>query len=167
MDEKAQGKNNLALVSDIVSSYLRRNSVAVDEIGRVVSTVTTAMRDAESVVNGAADAGQTAQTSTEKREPAVSVRASVRADYLVCLECGVKVKTLKRHLMSAHNLDPKAYRERWGLKKDYPMTAQVYAEKRSAMALRIGLGRKAGAKARKDGRRKTAVKNGSSASSSD
>jgi predicted transcriptional regulator len=78
-----------------------------------------------------------------QRQPAVTVRSSVKPDYIVCLDCGVKVKTLKRHLQSAHGLDPKQYRERWGLKTDYPMTARAYSKRRSAMAQQIGLGRKA------------------------
>jgi predicted transcriptional regulator len=155
MDDKAQAKDKLALVSDIVSSYLRRNSVGMDEIGRVVSNVTTAMRGAESLINGGGDAGQTEQVPAEKGEPAVSVRASVRPDYLVCLDCGAKAKTLKRHLMTAHGLTPQQYREKWGLKKEYPMTAPAYSERRSAMAKSRGLGRKPG-EGRKEAKKKAA-----------
>jgi predicted transcriptional regulator len=87
----------------------------------------------------------------------VSPRSSVKNDYLVCLDCGAKVKTLKRHLQSAHALDPREYHERWGLKKDYPMTAPAYSERRSAMARDLGLGRKAGQPAPKRGRKKAAT----------
>jgi predicted transcriptional regulator len=163
MDEQTQRKNNLALVSDIVSSYLRRNIVRVDEIGRVVSTVTTAMRDAEWTIDGGSAGREAEQALTEKKEPAISVRGSIRPEYLVCLDCGAKVKTLKRHLQSAHSMSPAQYREAWGLKSDYPMTAPAYSEQRSAMAKSLGLGRKPGQKppARKGGRRKAALKNGS------
>jgi predicted transcriptional regulator len=67
------------------------------------------------------------------------------------------VKTLKRHLQSAHGLDPHAYRERWGLKRDYPMTAPSYSERRSAMARQLGLGRKPGESPKRRGRKKPAA----------
>ncbi|MGI4959510.1 MAG: MucR family transcriptional regulator, partial [Janthinobacterium lividum] len=69
-------------------------------------------------------------------------KKSVFADYIVCLEDGKKLKMLKRHLMTSYGLTPQAYRERWGLPSDYPMVAPAYAEKRSALAKSIGLGRK-------------------------
>ncbi|MGI4960053.1 MAG: MucR family transcriptional regulator, partial [Janthinobacterium lividum] len=77
-------------------------------------------------------------------EPAVPVKRSVFADYIVCLEDGKKMKMLKRHLMTSYGLTPQAYRERWGLPPDYPMVAPSYADKRSALAKSIGLGRKPG-----------------------
>jgi predicted transcriptional regulator len=82
----------------------------------------------------------------------------VKPDYIVCLDCGAKVKTLKRHLQSAHGLTPQQYRERWELKRDYPMTAPAYSERRSQMARDLGLGRKAGeSKPRRGVRRKKAA----------
>jgi predicted transcriptional regulator len=127
----------------------------------VVSTVTKAMQNAESVLRGDRPAGDSAAPdggNGEMPSPFVTIRASVKPEYLVCLDCGAKVKTLKRHLTSAHGLDPKAYREKWGLKRDYPMTAPAYSEKRSAMAKSLGLGRKAGQPMkRKRGVRKAAA----------
>ena len=81
-----------------------------------------------------------------KGEPAVPVKSSVRPNYIVCLEDGEKYKMLKRHLRTAHELTPDAYRERWGLARDYPLVAPKYAELRSKLAKKIGLGRKAGTK---------------------
>ncbi len=78
-------------------------------------------------------------------DPAVPVRKSVFADHIVCLEDGRKLKMLKRHLMTSYGMTPDAYRERWKLPPDYPMVAPSYAEKRSALAKSIGLGRKSGA----------------------
>ncbi len=76
--------------------------------------------------------------------PAVPVKKSVFADYIVCLEDGKKLKMLKRHLMTSYGLTPDAYRARWGLPSSYPMVAPSYAEKRSTLAKTIGLGRKPG-----------------------
>ena len=75
-------------------------------------------------------------------EPAVSVRSSIKPDYVVCLEDGKKLKMLKRHLMTHYNLTPDQYRQKWGLNADYPMVAPNYAEQRRALAKKIGLGTK-------------------------
>ena len=72
----------------------------------------------------------------------MAIRRSVTPEYIVCLECGVQAKMLKRHLGSEHGLSPAAYRERWDLPRDYPMTAPSYSEQRSGLAKQIGLGRK-------------------------
>ena len=81
------------------------------------------------------------------KQPAVPIKKSVTADFIICLEDGLKFKTLKRHLLGAYNLTPDGYREKWGLPKDYPMVAPAYAASRSALAKQIGLGmlRKKGA----------------------
>jgi predicted transcriptional regulator len=73
-------------------------------------------------------------------EPAVPVRRSIGSDHLVCLVCGKKHKLLKRHLALEHGLTPNEYRDTFGLKPDYPMTAPSYAEQRRGLALKIGLG---------------------------
>ena len=75
-----------------------------------------------------------------ERKPAVSLKRSIHTDYLVCLEDGKKFKSLKRHLRTHYNLSPEQYREKWGLPADYPMVAPNYAETRSLLARRIGLG---------------------------
>src|SRR5690606_34137032 len=75
-------------------------------------------------------------------EPAVPIRKSIAKDYLVCLVCGRKQKTLKRHLLTAHGLTAAEYRDRYGLSSDYPMVAPNYSTARSEMAKRLGLGRR-------------------------
>jgi predicted transcriptional regulator len=70
------------------------------------------------------------------------VRSSVKADAIACLECGAKMKMLKRHLSTDHGLTPAEYRSRWNLAADYPMVAPDYAAKRKELAVKIGLGRK-------------------------
>jgi predicted transcriptional regulator len=144
---------DLELIAAVTSAYLRKNSVGIDRIGDVVRAVTDSLNGVNGVLlTGVGDTASPAVV--EKPEPAVSVKKSVQHDFLICLECGVQAKTLKRHLGSSHQLTPQAYRERWDLPRDYPLTAPAYSERRSKMAKSLGLGRKAGAKTR-GGRRKT------------
>ena len=83
-----------------------------------------------------------AEPEPEPQQPAVSVRSSVKPDYIVCLEDGKKLKMLRRHLMTHYGMTPEDYRAKWNLPKDYPMTAPNYAEKRRVLAKQIGLGTK-------------------------
>lgn len=126
----------ITLTSDIVAAHLSNNSVAVNEVPALISNVYGAL----------AGLGQTAKVEEKMPEPAVSVRSSIKPDYIVCLEDGKKLKMLKRHLMTHYNLTPEQYRARWNLPADYPMVAPNYAEKRRDLAKKIGLGRKPGAK---------------------
>jgi predicted transcriptional regulator len=130
----------ITLTSDIVAAHVSNNSVGVDDLAGLIQNVYGAL------------AGLGAAPQAEvKPEPAVSVRASVKNDHIVCLEDGKKMKMLKRHLMTDHGLTPAEYRTRWGLPADYPMVAPDYAEKRRTLAKEIGLGRKPG---QRRGRRK-------------
>lgn len=127
----------ITLTSDIVAAHVSNNSVAVDDVPVLISKVYGAL----------ASLGQTAASAPEEAlKPAVSIRASVKPDHLVCLEDGVKLKMLKRHLMTHYNMTPEQYRARWNLPADYPMVAPDYAEKRRELAKQIGLGRKPGQK---------------------
>jgi predicted transcriptional regulator len=154
--------DKLALISDIAASYLRRNSVSVDQIGTVVSSVTRAIEQAAKEL-GDSDAPKTrstpTETSAERQQPAVPIKKSVQPEYIVCLEDGLKARTLKRHLGTAHSMTPEQYRAKWDLPDDYPLIAPAYSEARSKMAKKLGLGRKAGTKvARRKGRaRKSTV----------
>lgn len=123
----------ITLTSDIVAAHVSNNNVSVDEVTVLIQNVYGALQGLGAVAQEEA-----------KPEPAVSIRASVKADHLVCLEDGKKMKMLKRHLMTDHQLTPAEYRTRWGLPADYPMVAPDYAEKRRALAKEIGLGRKPG-----------------------
>lgn len=131
----------ITLTSDIVAAHVSNNSVSGDEVAGLISSVYSAL---------AALGNETAPVEVAP-EPAVSIRSSVKRDHIVCLDCGKKMKMLRRHLTSEHGLDPQAYRERWGLAADYPMVAPEYAETRRDLAVKIGLGRKPG---QKRGRRK-------------
>jgi len=133
----------ITLTSDIVAAHVSNNGVAVDELPLLIQNVYGAL----------AGLGAAPQAE-EKRDPAVSIRSSVKPDHIVCLEDGKKMKMLKRHLMTDHGLTPAEYRARWGLPADYPMVAPDYAEKRRTLAKQIGLGRKPG---QRRGRRKKTV----------
>ena len=133
----------IALAADIVAAHVSNNNVAVEDVSSLIGNVYSAL----------AGLGAAAPVE-EKREPAVSIRSSVKQDHMVCLEDGKKMKMLKRHLMTDHGITPAEYRARWGLAADYPMVAPDYAEKRRELAKSIGLGRKPG-QAR--GRRKKAA----------
>lgn len=126
----------ITLTSDIVAAHVSNNSVSVEDLATLITNVYGAL----------AGLGGTVPVIEEKPEPAVSVRASIKPDYIVCLEDGKKLKMLKRHLMTHYNMTPEAYRARWNLPADYPMVAPNYAEKRRELAKKIGLGRKPNAR---------------------
>ncbi len=133
MPEIEQREELLELTARIVTAHVSKNEMAVADLPGLIGTVHETLT---AVADGV----------LPKPEPAVSVRMSVRPDYIVCLEDGEKHKMLKRHLRAAHELTPDAYRERWGLARDYPLVAPKYAEVRAEIAKKIGLGRKAGTK---------------------
>jgi predicted transcriptional regulator len=126
----------ITLTSDIVAAHVSNNNVALEDVPSLISNVYGAL----------AGLGGTETVQEERPEPAVSVRASVKPDYIVCLEDGKKLKMLKRHLMTHYNMTPEQYRQRWNLPADYPMVAPSYAEKRRELAKKIGLGRKPNAR---------------------
>ena len=127
----------ITLTADIVAAHVANNSVAVNDLPMLIGNVHGAL----------AGLGEAAAAPEPAPTPAVSIRASVKPDYIVCLEDGKKLKMLKRHLMTRYNLTPAEYRQKWGLAADYPMVAPNYAATRKELALKIGLGRKRGAKA--------------------
>ncbi len=126
----------LPYASEIVAAYVANNAVAQDELSALIREVYGTLAG----LTGSAASGN-------RRDPAVAIKKSVTPDYIVCLEDGKKLKMLKRHLMTAYNLTPEEYRERWGLPADYPMVAPNYAKRRSSLAKKIGLGTKPGSKA--------------------
>ncbi|WP_100260914.1 MucR family transcriptional regulator [Qipengyuania seohaensis] len=133
----------ITLTSDIVAAHVSNNSVAVDDVPTLISNVYAALTGLEG--GGAAE--------EVRPDPAVSIRSSIKKDHIVCLDCGKKMKMLKRHLSTEHGMTPDEYRQRWDLSSDYPMVAPDYADTRRDLAKKIGLGRKPG---QKRGRRKAA-----------
>lgn len=124
----------ITLTSDIVAAHLSNNNVEVGEVPELITSVYGAL----------AGLGTQAEPEEVRPEPAVSIRASVKPDYIVCLEDGKKLKMLKRYLRTNFDMTPEDYRARWDLPADYPMVAPNYAEKRRDLAKKIGLGRKPG-----------------------
>lgn len=131
----------ITLTSDIVAAHVSNNPVSSEEVAALISSVYSAL----------SGLGQEVAEEAPPPEPAVSIRSSVKPDYLVCLEDGKKLKMLRRYLRTNYDMSPEEYREKWGLPADYPMVAPNYAETRRELAKKIGLGRKPG---QKRGRRK-------------
>lgn len=129
----------ITLTADIVSAHVSNNSVAVNDLPVLIQNVHSAL----------SQLGARAEEPEVKPEPAVSIRSSIKPDFIVCLEDGKKLKMLKRHLMTHYQMTPDEYRQKWGLNSDYPMVAPNYAEQRRSLAKKIGLGTKRRRTARK------------------
>jgi predicted transcriptional regulator len=141
--------NLTELAAEIVSAYVSNNPVPLAELPGLIASV----HEAVSGLATAGGSGAAAPTAEIEKPSTAQVRKSVRDDGIVSFIDGKSYKTLKRHL-SAHSLDPRSYRERYGLPADYPMVAPSYAEQRSQLARAIGLGRPGG-QASRQGKRKT------------
>lgn len=126
----------ITLTADIVSAHVSNNDVAVTAIPALIQSVYQALANTDAPP----------PVVEEQREPAVSVRASVKPDFVTCLECGFKGKLLKRHLMTEHDLTPQEYKTRWNLAADHPLVAPNYSAQRTQLAKAVGLGRKPGQK---------------------
>jgi len=131
MNEQTAGADLIDLAAEIVSAYVSNNTVPTSDLAALIGDVHQAL------VKAATGALEPVK---EELKPAVPVRRSVTPDYIVCLEDGKKFKSLKRHLRTSYNMTPEEYREKWGLRPDYPMVAPNYAAERSKLAKKIGLG---------------------------
>ena len=131
--ENAAKNVDLRSVTKIIASYVGNHKLSPDQLSALIVSVQQALRDL----------GKPAEIAAP-RTPAVPVRRSVQHDAVVCLECGFKGKTLRRHLGTRHGLQIAEYLRRWDLPTDHPLTAPAYSEQRSAMAKQLGLGRKPG-----------------------
>ena len=122
----------IELTADIVSAHVANNTISAADVPGLIQNVYAALaKTSEPIVEDA-----------PRQDPAVSVRASVKPDYIICLEDGVKLKMLKRYLRTNYDMSPEEYRAKWNLPRDYPMVAPNYAEQRRSLAHQIGLGRK-------------------------
>jgi predicted transcriptional regulator len=133
MNNLDQSSDLLALTTEIVAAHVSNNTVPVGDLPQLINQV----------YNSLANIGSVPAAPAERPQPAVPIKKSVHPDFIVCLEDGKKLKMLKRHLKTAYNMTPEAYRERWGLTADYPMVAPNYARQRSRLAKEIGLGTRA------------------------
>ena len=131
--ENAAKNVDLRSATKIIASYVGNHKLSPDQLSALIVSVQQALRDL----------GKPAEIAAP-RTPAVPVRRSVQRDSVVCLECGFKGKTLRRHLGTRHGLQIAEYLRRWDLPTDHPLTAPAYSEQRSAMAKQLGLGRKRG-----------------------
>lgn len=122
----------LALTTDIVSSHVANNVVAVDDLPGVIEQVFHSLRGLSNTDHS---------KGVNNLLPAVSIKKSITPDFIICLEDGKKLKMMKRHLNSRYGLSPQEYRQKWGLPADYPMVAPNYADRRRVLAKKIGLGR--------------------------
>jgi predicted transcriptional regulator len=130
----------LGLAAQIVSAHVTNNAVSVDQLPKLINDVHHALATVGQVV-----------AEQPKAEPFVPIKKSVFGDHIVCLDCGKHFSMLKRHLMTDHQVTPNQYRQKWGLPSSYPVVSPNYAEVRSALAKKIGLGR-GGKAAKKVGR---------------
>jgi predicted transcriptional regulator len=132
-----ENEDLIELTAAVVVNYVANNRVATNDVAGVVQQVYGAL----------AGLGEPQEEPAQAKSPVVSVRASVKPDHIVCMECGTKHKMLKRHVMSAHKMTPAQYRADYGLPDSYPMVAPNYSEQRRSLAKSIGLGRRGAAPA--------------------
>lgn len=129
-------EQKILLTADIVMAFVSHNAVQANTLPSLITSVHETITDL--------DTPKLICAEPIRMEPAVSARASVKPDHVTCMECGFKGKMLKRHLKTHHGLTPEGYRTRWNLAADHPLVAPNYAEVRRNLAVKIGLGRKAG-----------------------
>ena len=127
-EQDSASEVDLYQVAHIVRSYVRHHQVEPDQLAGLILEVHRALAGLGRV--------------EEPLQPAVPIQNSVQRDYVVCLECGFHAQMLRRHLRIAHGLDVVAYRTRWRLPMDYPLTAPRYSARRSTLAKEFGLGRR-------------------------
>lgn len=135
----------VALTADIVAAHVSNNSVSISDIAALIGSVHASL-------SGLGEAP--APEPQPEQKSAVSVRASIKPDYLVCLEDGKQVKMLKSYLRTNFNMTPEEYRAKWNLPKDYPMVSPNYAARRRELAMEVGLGKNGrGGRPKKPGRK--------------
>ncbi|MAI12124.1 MAG: MucR family transcriptional regulator [Rhodospirillaceae bacterium TMED167] len=130
MSDQENRSELLELTSEIVAAHVSNNTLAVTDLPQLIQDVYSTLATVGTV-----------KTSSERPQPAVSIKKSVTPDHIICLEDGKKLKMLKRHLKTSYDMTPDEYREKWGLPRDYPMVAPSYAKHRSDLAKEIGLGK--------------------------
>ncbi len=147
-ENETQAVDLVGLTADIVSAYVSKNPLPVTGLPELIASIHSSL----------SGIGSPTLAEQPKQEPAVNPKRSVFPDYIICLEDGKKFKSLRRHLTVHYGLTPDEYREKWGLKADYPMVAPNYAAQRSELAKASGLGRKAEVKPAKNAAAKQKAK---------
>jgi len=126
-----ESMNIIPFVTEIVAAYVSNHEVGREELPDFIQLVYRSLCNISS--------GQSFKLGSPSA-PAVPIEKSIKPDYIICLEDGIKLKMLKRHLKTAYNMTPDQYRERWGLPTNYPMVAPNYTKQRQSIAKNIGLG---------------------------
>lgn len=140
MDVNGSDESRLAaLTSEIVAAYAKRNPVDRSALTALIARVSESLERCRQQRAHADAKGP--RYSLNGLKPAVPVAQSIKGDYLVCLEDGIRRKMLKRHLRTVYNMSPEEYRRKWGLPDEYPMVAPNYAKVRSKVARNMGLGK--------------------------
>ena len=134
-------KNYFELTGDIVSAYVTANNIQRSELPGLIADVHSALTNL----------GKPASESA-KTEPLVPIKQTIKPDYIISLEDGRRYKSMKRHL-SSRGITPEQYREKWGLRPDYPMVAPNYSKARSELAKSLGLGQVRKGQAQKAGKK--------------
>jgi predicted transcriptional regulator len=152
-----QNRHLLALSAQIVSAHAAHNQIEMNALPNIIRNVYNTLADLKLLRdgNGAAEShahfhddhdGHTHGAHNQSGDSNVYVHPAygqtVFSDHLICMEDGLSMKMLKRHLLTVHNMTPEDYRAKWGLPDDYPMVAADYAKLRSSLALQSGLGLK-------------------------
>ncbi|KQP94718.1 MULTISPECIES: MucR family transcriptional regulator [unclassified Methylobacterium] len=133
MSDIEHSADYVELTVDIVSAYVSNNPVPSGELAQLITQTHSALKQ---IATGQIEA----KASSAPLQPAISVKKSITADHIICLEDGRTFKSLKRHLRAKYDMSPEQYRAKWGLPSDYPMVAPNYAKARSDLAKAIGLG---------------------------
>jgi predicted transcriptional regulator len=128
--KQAMAEAVLGLTARVVSGYVSNNRLSGEQLPELI----------QAVYRSLSTAGTAIAAAEARIAPKVEVKKSVFADRIVCLACGQSFSMLKRHLNTEHELTPVAYRERYGLSRDYPLVSPNYAKVRSSLAKKIGLG---------------------------
>ena len=129
-------KNHVELTGDIVSAYVTANNIQRSELPGLIADVHSALTNLGN------------PASEPKAEPLVPIKQTIKPDYIISLEDGRRYKSMKRHL-SSRGITPEQYREKWGLRPDYPMVAPNYSKARSELAKSFGLGQARKGRSRK------------------
>ena len=147
--DAAQNEQYIELTAAVIAAYVSKNVIPTSDLPSLISQTYSSL--------SALKSPKSTEQSPELQKPAVSVKKSITQDHLVCLEDGKQFKSLKRHLMTDHGMNPEEYRTKWNLPSDYPMVAPTYSAIRSEMAKQMGLGRKPGKAPPRKSRRKKAA----------
>ena len=131
MPDETKQSTYVELAAEIVSAYVTKNAISRADLPELIANVHSALNKA---------GGATTEQPKEELRPAVPIKKSVTDDYIICLDDGLKFKSLKRHLRTAYNMTPEQYRTKWSLPSDYPMVSPNYSRTRSQLAAKMGLG---------------------------